>query len=244
MANNPFDPQIIQVKRTLERGGMAGANKGFGSVRSSSPSSRPAPGPQSLDELDDVDIAEEPTHGDTLVYNAITGLWEPGAGGGGGGGGGIYAAKAASLIIPSANSWYSNANGYAISNPQYMHDGVWGGGVTNIYAGVGDATAPHMILDLQTIRELSHIEFAPYLGDNRKYKGIRLSTSLDNVNWTWLLWTPQTHQWQNYYPLHVVQAQGRTARYVRFSCYGSTANTGNHLEEFRVWALVDPNTIV
>lgn len=87
MANNPFDPQIIQVKKTLDRGGMAGANRGFGSVRGTPLSSRPAPGPQSLDELDDVDLATvEPTNGQILIYNATTGLWEPGDQSGGGGG--------------------------------------------------------------------------------------------------------------------------------------------------------------
>lgn len=88
MANNPFDPPIIQVKKTMERGGMAGANKGFGSVRGSTPTSRPAPGPRTLDELDDVDLTTTPpTHGQTLVYDSFSGLWVPGSSGGGGGGG-------------------------------------------------------------------------------------------------------------------------------------------------------------
>lgn len=87
MANNPFDPPIIQVKKTLERGGLAGANKGFGSVRSSSPPSRPAPGPQALDELDDVDVTGI-EDGQVLVWDETAEMWLPGEGGGGGGGGG------------------------------------------------------------------------------------------------------------------------------------------------------------
>lgn len=106
MATNPFDPPIIQIRKTLERGGMAGANKGFGSVRGSSPTSRPAPGPEALEELDDVDLATvpqelwsllgwngeewvpvpetEPALGDVLSWGGAA--WSPTAGGGGGGG--------------------------------------------------------------------------------------------------------------------------------------------------------------
>lgn len=126
MANNPFDPQIIQVKKTLERGGMAGANRGFGSVRGSSPSSRPAPGPQTIDELDDVDTTDI-EDGQALLWSESEGLFLPGdagsGGGGGGGGGPVVAAKgrdttggvfsptpAASTITPNSPTVTVQAN--------------------------------------------------------------------------------------------------------------------------------------
>ena len=136
MANNPFDPPIIQVKKTLERGGMAGANRGFGSVRSSSPSSRPAPGPQSLDELDDVDLlTTEPTHGQTLVYSVVTGKWEPGDAGGGGGGGSAvppYISDRQSPVDAATMLWQDEffvpgdpvANGWTKILPSGTLDGV------------------------------------------------------------------------------------------------------------------------
>lgn len=75
MANNPFDPPLVQIKKDLERGGLAGANKGFGSVRSSSPTTRTAPGPQNLSELRDVDPSTTPTDGQVLVWDDAEGLW-------------------------------------------------------------------------------------------------------------------------------------------------------------------------
>lgn len=77
MANNPFDPPIVKIHRTLQRGGMAGANRGAGSVRGVPRSSRPAPGPQELSELTDVDGTVVPADGDTLVYDGDSGLWVP-----------------------------------------------------------------------------------------------------------------------------------------------------------------------
>lgn len=41
----------------------------------------------SLGDLNDVDFSTPPTNGQTLVYDAIDGVWRPGAGGSGGGGG-------------------------------------------------------------------------------------------------------------------------------------------------------------
>lgn len=87
MANNPFDPPIVQVKKTLDRGGIGTVNRGFGSIATTPATPRaPEGGPQSLAELDDVDGNIEPEHGQVLVYNGATGLWEPEDQSGGGGG--------------------------------------------------------------------------------------------------------------------------------------------------------------
>lgn len=78
MANDPFDPPIVKIQRTLQRGGLAGANRGAGSVRGLPTSVRSAPGPQELTELNDVDGSVTPVDGDTLVYDAALELWVPG----------------------------------------------------------------------------------------------------------------------------------------------------------------------
>lgn len=77
MANDPFDPPLVKIYRTLQRGGLAGANRGAGSVRGTNPTSRPAPGPQELTELADVDASVTPVDGDTLVFDNGSGLWVP-----------------------------------------------------------------------------------------------------------------------------------------------------------------------
>lgn len=87
MANNPFDPQIIQVKKTLSRGGIGTANRGFGSVKSTPVKSRPAPpgeagaGAANLADLQDVDVETDPVEvGETLVWDGD--FWVPGSGAG------------------------------------------------------------------------------------------------------------------------------------------------------------------
>lgn len=74
MANNPFDPQIIQIKKTLERGGLAGANRGFGSVRGSNTTSYSAPGPENLSEMSDVDVTGA-ENGYILVWDEAESTW-------------------------------------------------------------------------------------------------------------------------------------------------------------------------
>lgn len=91
MANNPFDPPIVQVKKTLNRGGLGTVNRGYGSLKSSTRKVRQAPPaeqpewwPENLSELGDVDtVTVPPTFGQTLVWNGTQ--WVPGSGGGGGG---------------------------------------------------------------------------------------------------------------------------------------------------------------
>ena len=77
MASNPFDPPLVKVKRTLERGGLASANDGFGSIRSQPPKTRSAPRVNKLGQLEDVTIATEPTANQTLVYDPILQIWVP-----------------------------------------------------------------------------------------------------------------------------------------------------------------------
>jgi len=77
MASNPFDPPLVKVKRTLERGGLASANDGFGSIRSQPPKTRSAPRVNKLGQLEDVTIATEPTANQTLVYDPILQIWIP-----------------------------------------------------------------------------------------------------------------------------------------------------------------------
>lgn len=108
MANNPFDPQIVQVKKTLNRSGLATVNRGYGSLKSSTLKTRQAPPaeqpdwwPESLSELSDVDtVTVPPTNGQVLVYNIITGMWEPGDQSGGGGG-----SDPATLVLPNVTTW-------------------------------------------------------------------------------------------------------------------------------------------
>lgn len=91
MANNPFDPPIVQVKKLLDRNGMSTVNHGFGSRRTVAPTSRPAPAPElppegvkNLSGLDDVDTTGA-TAGQILGFNGTA--WAPVAASGGGGGG-------------------------------------------------------------------------------------------------------------------------------------------------------------
>lgn len=97
MANNPFDPPIVQVKKTLSRGGIDTVNRGYGSLKSGTERTRPAPPADqteawsaNLADLDDVDMSTPPTSGQALLYNDVTEKWVPGSvSGGGGGGGGV-----------------------------------------------------------------------------------------------------------------------------------------------------------
>lgn len=92
MANNPFDPQLVQIRKTLSRGGLATVNRGFGSMKTAPARTRQAPSPEpaewwpeNLSELNDVDVTSDPpTYGQTLVWNGT--MWVPGDSGGGGGG--------------------------------------------------------------------------------------------------------------------------------------------------------------
>lgn len=91
MANNPFDPPIVQVMKSLERGRLSTANRGFGSIRKVETVSR-APGtasnwPENVSELNDVDGSVAPADGDVLTFD--DGLWTPQPPSGGGGGGGV-----------------------------------------------------------------------------------------------------------------------------------------------------------
>jgi hypothetical protein len=79
MANNPFDPQVVQIKRALKRGGLAGANQGFGSVRAPTTTSRPAPSVTQLQQLRDVDTTTAPTDGEGLSFDTASGKWVPAA---------------------------------------------------------------------------------------------------------------------------------------------------------------------
>lgn len=96
MANNPFDPQLVQIRKTLSRGGLSTVNRGFGSLKTTPTRTRQAPSPEpaewwpeNLSELQDVDvITDPPTNGQALVWNSFTEKWEPGTISGGGGGGG------------------------------------------------------------------------------------------------------------------------------------------------------------
>lgn len=82
MANNPFDPPIVQVKKSLERGGLGTVNRGFGSTKSSgtrtrsAPNNIPAQGAEALDELIDVDTAGV-ADGQGLVWDEASGQWVP-----------------------------------------------------------------------------------------------------------------------------------------------------------------------
>ncbi len=80
MANNPFDPPIVQVKKTLDRGGISTVNKGFGSLKSGQGRTRPAPpsesapGIENLSDMNDVDVATL-VDGQILAWDATVGLW-------------------------------------------------------------------------------------------------------------------------------------------------------------------------
>lgn len=83
MANNPFDPPIVQVKKTLSRGGIATVNRGYGSLKSSTTRTRQAPPadqaewwPENLADLDDVDVVTVgPTIGQTIGWDGVH--WVP-----------------------------------------------------------------------------------------------------------------------------------------------------------------------
>lgn len=83
MANNPFDPQIVQIRKTLERGGISTVNKGYGSRKTEGTKTRPAPpadvssGAEALSELNDVDL-EGLLDGQVLFWDETTGRWVPG----------------------------------------------------------------------------------------------------------------------------------------------------------------------
>lgn len=85
MANNPFDPPIVQVKKTLNRGGLGTVNRGYGSLKSSTQKTRQAPPaeqpewwPENLSELGDVDtVTNPPTNGQVLLWNGTE--WVPSA---------------------------------------------------------------------------------------------------------------------------------------------------------------------
>lgn len=85
MANNPFDPPIVQVKKTLNRGGLGTVNRGYGSLKSSTQKTRQAPPaeqpewwPENLSELSDVDtVTNPPTNGQVLLWNGTE--WVPSA---------------------------------------------------------------------------------------------------------------------------------------------------------------------
>lgn len=72
----------MQVKKSLERGGLATVNKGFGSTKTTQPRSRPAPqnipaqGADLLEDLLDVDV-ETVTDGQGLVWDESTLKWVP-----------------------------------------------------------------------------------------------------------------------------------------------------------------------
>ena len=116
MANNPFDPPIVQVKKTLNRGGLGTVNRGYGSLKSGTQKTRQAPPaeqpewwPENLSELSDVDVVttppepwsllgwngtswvpvpeSEPAPNQLLSWNAALQKWEPRTVSGGGGGG-------------------------------------------------------------------------------------------------------------------------------------------------------------
>ena len=157
-----------------------------------------------------------------------------------GGGGGYGVEVAASLIVPPDTTWYTNPGGNVMDLAK-LHDGRWSG--SSNYAEVGSPSSPHLVMDLQTERVLSHIEWVPYTFDNRAYKGVSWATSLDGVAWDWLLYTDPARERQNYWGPHVAPATGRKARYVRYTAYGSTSNSSNHLDELMVWELVDPTTL-
>lgn len=96
MANNPFDPQLVQIRKTLSRGGLGTVNRGFGSLKTAPTRTRQAPAPEpaewwpeNLSELNDVDVTTTPpTHNQLLSWNSGTEKWEPRTVSGGGGGGG------------------------------------------------------------------------------------------------------------------------------------------------------------
>lgn len=84
MANNPFDPQLVQVKKTLDRGGLGTVNRGFGSLKTAPTRTRQAPAPEpaewwpeNLSELQDVDTTTDPpTINQLLLWNGTD--WVPG----------------------------------------------------------------------------------------------------------------------------------------------------------------------
>ena len=84
MANNPHDPQLVQIKKTLDRAGIARSNRGFGSIATAPARTRQAPPaepaalwPENLAELDDVDITTDPpTINQILLWNGTD--WVPG----------------------------------------------------------------------------------------------------------------------------------------------------------------------
>jgi hypothetical protein len=87
LANNPFDPQLIQIRKTLNRGGLGTVNRGFGSMKTTPVKTRPAPpgegggGASTLAGLTDVDIETDPVEiGETLVWDGE--FWVPGSGAG------------------------------------------------------------------------------------------------------------------------------------------------------------------
>lgn len=83
MANNPFDPPVVQIKKTLDRGGIGTVNRGYGSRKTERTKTRPAPpadvssGAVALSELNDVDL-EGLVDGQVLFWDEETGAWVPG----------------------------------------------------------------------------------------------------------------------------------------------------------------------
>lgn len=83
MANNPFDPQLVQIKKTLTRGGIGTVNRGFGSLKTSPARTRQAPAPEpaewwpeNLSELNDVDTTTDPPElNQVLLWNGTE--WVP-----------------------------------------------------------------------------------------------------------------------------------------------------------------------
>lgn len=162
--------------------------------------------------------------------------------GGGGGAGAKDPELASRLIVPPDTTWYSNPDGFSITDPAKLHDGRWSG--TSRYASVGNDTNPHLVVDLQTERVLDAIEWVMYTGNDRAYFGVSWATSTDGVTWDWLVFRDPAQPLQNYWGPHRVDARGRTARYVRYTAYGSTANAGNHLDQIMVYELVPQADIV
>lgn len=143
-------------------------------------------------------------------------------------------------IIPTSESWYSvpvpGAGG--VSNLMRLHDGRWGG--TNRYAGTGSVESILQV-DLQTIRTISRVALYLYAGDDRAYKGIRVSLSVDGVNWLVIhepasdaeLYQTQYYMWEFRVPW-----LAQDARYVRVRMCGNTINTGNNIDELLIYELV------
>ena len=238
MANNPFDPPIVQVKKTLSRGGIGTVNRGYGSLKSSTQKTRQAPPaeqpewwPENLGDLGDVDLATDPPeHGETLVWDGLSGTWVPGAasGGGGGGGGGVWSVNLSRLIDIS---WSVNNTTFD-KNPSGLFSIFNGNKNANDYIALGTGVKD-VYLDLRAEGSLDLLRLYMY-PDSRVYRQVGLSVSKDLITWD-TVFAPQDVSFGTIKYIEASVPAG-TWRYIRIHSEGSTLNNNNEPVEFEIFA--------